>query len=285
MYKSYLSVQKNIKINIIPIYLIVSLCFLLLVKDLYSSDNFSNSKNIPEIKKQTVFFGKSKSPSALQLQQPDENNLTMLQKQARMYRAQGLEAQARGNLETAMIYYQKAIELDPAYVIAYNDLGIIYEANGQIDRSEESYLKAIKIDPNYLSSYSNLALLYENKRDLKNAYLYWQKRAELGTSDDPWTLKARSRCEDIALILGEKSIDSREEEVLDLVKDVSQEKAFLRKDNKELSKYYFEKAKLNFQKSNNLIALQEALRAHQLDPSNETINEFIEKLETRLLSK
>ena len=174
-----------------------------------------------------------------------EPNLTELQKQARNYRAQGLELQRAGNIDEAMALYQKAIELDPSYPIAYNDLGILYEGKGFIDGAEECYLKAIKIDPDYLSTYANLALVYENKRDLKKAAFYWEKRLELGSPDDPWTQKARQRLEDIRLVLSERPFeDALEQEVVEFLKDVGSQKAIYEKDNKVLAKDYFQKAKV-----------------------------------------
>lgn len=130
-----------------------------------------------------------------------EANLTEFQKQARSYRSEGFKQQSLGNLDTAVSLYQKAIQLDPAYAVAYNDLGVVYETYGWLDRAEENYLLALKYDPNFLSPYSNLALLYENKRDLQKAFFYWNKRLDLGSPDDPWTQAAVKRMDDIRQVI------------------------------------------------------------------------------------
>jgi tetratricopeptide (TPR) repeat protein len=212
-------------------------------------------------------------------------NLSLQQKQARMYRQQGLEFQRIGNLEAAMSLFQKAIELDPGYAVAYNDLGILYEANGFYDRAEDSYLRALKIDPDYLSAYTNLALFYENKRDLKKAEYYWQKRVELGLPDDPWTQKAEQRLEDMRLVLGEKPIESKEQDIIELTKDVAAKKAIIRYDDKALAVILFERARESYKNGNLPHALKQAVDAQLLDPSNKTINDFVDKLQTRLLSR
>lgn len=240
-----------------------------------------------------------------------EENLTILQEQARIYRYQGLEAQNRGDLETAFTNYQKAVELDPSFEVGYNDLGILYEASGATERAEGSYLKAIKIDPYYLSAYTNLALLYENKRDLKNAAFYWKKRAQLGEPDDTWTIKAKARYDDICLSLGlgHARVDTREQEVMDLVKDISakkklakqnneapanaavpvksdsDKKKLAKKNNKTLAKDYFEEAKNSLGRGDLEVAYKQALDAWQLDPSIDSMREFIEQLQTRLLTR
>lgn len=214
------------------------------------------------------------------------DDLTPLQHQARMYRAQGLESQSAGNLDSAMALYQKAIELDPMFPDAYNDLGIIYEAKGYNDRAEEVYVKAIKLDPAYLSAYSNLALLYENQRNLDKAAYYWQKRGELGLADDPWTIKAKQRLEDIQLSMSDRPLQEiKEREVIGLANSVSIEKFILKKDNAELGKYYYRDAKQKYERGEEVAALKKATDASQLDPTNDDIKEFEEKVQTRLLSK
>lgn len=245
--------------------------------DKSGNQGYVEYRQLPETKKAAASFEGIKSNQR-------EENLTELQKQARTYRSQGLKMQDIGDLNGAMSLYQKAVELDPAYAIAYNDLGIIYEAKGSIDLAEQSYLKCIKIDPMYLSAYSNLALLYENKRDLEKAVFYWEKRTQLGSVDDPWKEKAKQRLADIRSVLSETPIeDAREQEIIRLMKDVSAYKAALRKDNKALSKEHFEKAKRSYKKGDFATAIKEALDAQYLNPANKEIEEFIEKVQTRAL--
>jgi tetratricopeptide (TPR) repeat protein len=211
--------------------------------------------------------------------------MTQLQEEARSYRAQGFQMQQMGDLKGAMGLYQKAIQLDPGFAVPYNDLGIIYEANGEIDRAEQSYLKAVSIDRNYLSAYSNLAVLYENKRDLKKAAYCWKKRADLGPPSDPWTQRAKRRLDDIRLVLGEKPVDSKEQDVVTLMNEVKSEKVLTRRDDKAQARNYFEKAKVSYKRREYVNAYKQALDAQMLDPSNKAIESFIEKLQTRLLSR
>lgn len=56
--------------------------------------------------------------------------------------------------------YQKVIELDPAYVEAYNNLGIIYQEIGNFDKALEVYHKAIDINPQYEKTFNNLGILH-----------------------------------------------------------------------------------------------------------------------------
>ncbi len=214
-----------------------------------------------------------------------EKNLTELQKEARAYRSQGLELQGKGNLEGALGFYQKAIELDPLYPDAYNDLGIIYERHGYLDRAEEVYLRCIKIDPGYLGAYTNLAFLYENMRDLGKAVSYWRKRVELGSPDDIWTQRAKQRIKDISLVMGNSGLRGKEAYVVEFMKDRNAQR-IREQDTRELSKSNFSKAKAMFRKGDDVTALKLAVDAQQLDSSNNAeIEEFIDKVRKRLLSR
>lgn len=255
---------------------------------------YLEKNEIPEVKKGTVIISKE---SPLGTAPFRKENLNSIQKEARLYRSQGVALQRVNDLDSAMAFYQKAVELDPVYAVAYNDLGVIYEAKGWIDRAESSYIKAINIDPAYLSPYSNLALLYENKHELHQAAFFWQKRAELGSPNDPWTQRARSRLEDINLVLGQRpDVSSREQEILELMQEVSANLSVLKKeedkpykkvqqDNQEMSRDYFNKAKQSYEKGDHIVALKQATEAQQLDPSNKNVNTFVEELQRRLLSK
>lgn len=215
-----------------------------------------------------------------------EDEPTAIEEQARMYRQQGIELQRIGNIDGAMSLYQKAIELDPTYAVAYNDLGVLYEAKGFTDRAEESYLRANKVDPNLLSAYTNLALVYETKRDLKKASFYWKERAELGSPDDPWTEKARKRYEDIKSVSSDTPYkDAIEQEAIGMVKDIENQKAYLNKDDKAQAKVTFAKAKKIYKKGDEATAIKYAIDASQLDPSNTEIEEFIDKATNRRLSR
>jgi len=224
--------------------------------------------------------------SVLNLSKSEEANLTELQKQARLYRTEGLQYQKLGNLDSAKGFYQKAMALDPSYAAPYNDLGVILEAEGLIDSAEQCYLQSLKIDPNYLSAYSNLALLYENERDLDKAAFFWSKRVEMGLPTDPWTIKASKRLQDIRAITAERPFkDMREQEIVDLMTDVSVYKSVLKKDDKALAASYMRKAKMLETKGDGTTALKMAIDAAQLDPNNKDIQSYVDKLQIRALSK
>ncbi|MBI4707059.1 MAG: tetratricopeptide repeat protein [Candidatus Omnitrophica bacterium] len=215
-----------------------------------------------------------------------EGELTQLQRDARFYRTQGLESQQRGDLDTAISFYQKAMELDPSYAAPYNDAGVIYETSGDMERAQESYLRAISIDKRYLPAYTNLALFYENERELNKAAQCWKKRYELSSPGDPWAKKAKARFDDISLVMTDRPVqDAREQEVMGLLKDVSAQKSLFKKDDKAMAMSLFCKAKESYNIGDDVAAFKQALDASQLDPANKEIEDFVTKIQTRLLSR
>ena len=60
----------------------------------------------------------------------------------------GINVAQRGLWREAIYRWQKATEIDPTYVAAYNDLAIAYEHEGQLDKARKAYEKAIELDPN-----------------------------------------------------------------------------------------------------------------------------------------
>lgn len=257
------------------------------------------AKDLPENKKDTVIF---KDMPVSTYFREDESRFTEQQRMARSYRNDGIKLQRIGKLDEALPLYQKAVQLDPRYAIAYNDMGIVYETRGLLDRAEDAYMQAIKVNPRYLSAYSNLAIFYENKHDLAKAAFYWKKRMNLGLPNDPWTVKATNRLEDIRLVLGEDAGGSEEQELLAFVRDVVREKSVVKKpecvkpkpkpkksctkpDNLVKSQEFFKNAQLNYKKGDYEVALKDAFNALALDPMNNAIADFVEKLQARLLSK
>lgn len=114
------------------------------------------------------------------------DTMNKVSQEARSYREEGYRLQSMGDLKSALVYYQKAAQMDPHYAEVHNDLGVIYEAIGEEDEALLAYKEVLKIDPSYLAAYTNLAFLYEKKGDVRNATTYWKKRYTLGEQGDYW---------------------------------------------------------------------------------------------------
>lgn len=189
-------------------------------------------------------------------------------KEARASRAEGLRLQKLGDFEGALNLFQKAIDLDPSYALAYNDLGIVYETLGFLDSAEAGYQEAIRITPELTSPYANLALLYENKGELNKAASYWSKRAALGSQDDPWRKKAEDRLSELSRVDPELKEKYIELETARLMNKIAEEKMAKKFNDRKWAKEYYLSAKNLYNSREYPKALQEAEKSLSLDPGN-----------------
>ena len=115
----------------------------------------------------------------------------------------GNKSYKRGNLGKATNYYQKALEFDPNFYLAYYQLGVlekkqghsqtaidylnkvievkpdhaktwftlgsVHESDGKTELAIEHYSKAIEINPGYAKAYGNLGKLYTENQLYKEA--------------------------------------------------------------------------------------------------------------------
>jgi Flp pilus assembly protein TadD len=73
----------------------------------------------------------------------------------------GINVAQRGLWREAIYRWEKAVELDPTYAAAFNDLAIGYEHEGQLEKARQAYEKAVKLDPNNNEIRQNYELFKE----------------------------------------------------------------------------------------------------------------------------
>ena len=73
----------------------------------------------------------------------------------------GINVAQRGLWREAIYRWEKAVELDPKYAAAYNDLAIAYEHEGQLDKARKAYDKALELEPNNTQIRQNYDLFKE----------------------------------------------------------------------------------------------------------------------------
>ena len=67
----------------------------------------------------------------------------------------------------------------------HNNLANSYKAIGQTERAEQHYRDAITLNPNYLDAFKNLGLLLQSTGDLSNAITFLQRAVDLSTQKAP----------------------------------------------------------------------------------------------------
>ena len=73
----------------------------------------------------------------------------------------GIKVAQNGLWNEALYRWQKAVELDPTYAAAWNDLAIAFEHEGKFDEAKKAYEKALDLDPKNLMIQQNYDLFKE----------------------------------------------------------------------------------------------------------------------------
>jgi Tfp pilus assembly protein PilF len=73
----------------------------------------------------------------------------------------GIDVAQKGLWKEALYRWEKAVELDPQYAAAYNNLAIAYEHEGMFEKARKAYDKALELDPNNLSIRQNYEFFKE----------------------------------------------------------------------------------------------------------------------------
>ncbi|OGX23443.1 MAG: hypothetical protein A3J51_00175 [Omnitrophica WOR_2 bacterium RIFCSPHIGHO2_02_FULL_45_21] len=207
----------------------------------------------------------------------------LLTENALEYRSRGYQAQKAGMLAEALSFYQKALQIDPASCVVYNDLGVVFETLGQIENAEEAYLRAVAIEPSYGKAYYNLALFYEGRGNLQKASEYWLKFASLNAQEESMSRKAEDRLSGLREVFPEIREKYLGAQAAQLDKEAAEFKDKLSSDNKALAQFYIEKAGILVKKSNYPQALHMYLKAKHLDPQNDQIDTLIETTQRKIL--
>jgi tetratricopeptide (TPR) repeat protein len=98
---------------------------------------------------------------------------------AEEYFTKGYNARKNGFNELAIEYYQKAIDLNPNYAMAYNNMGNAYYGQENYKEAIRCYQKAIDLNPNYATAYNNMGNAYDDLKNYKEAIRCYQKAIDL----------------------------------------------------------------------------------------------------------
>ena len=73
----------------------------------------------------------------------------------------GIRVARQGLWREATYRWERAVELDPTYAAAFNDLAIAYEQAGELDKAKKAYQKAAELDPKNASIKQNIEFFKE----------------------------------------------------------------------------------------------------------------------------
>ncbi|KAJ1911384.1 Hsp90 cochaperone [Mycoemilia scoparia] len=128
-------------------------------------------------------------PKKSEPKKEDENKFSGLSEEERKNKMEALEEKTKGNaaykkrdFDTALVHYNKAIELDPYDVTYYNNKAAVYFELGQYDECIEIEKKAIEIKYEHPTdykligkAYGRIGSSYAKKNELASAIEYFNK--------------------------------------------------------------------------------------------------------------
>ena len=92
-----------------------------------------------------------------------------------MHFNRGLAYYNRGQLEQSIAEYQKAIQINPNFAQARNNLGNVYYNQSKLEEAVVEYQRAIAINPNYAKAHYNLGVVYHQQGKLEEAIVQYQQ--------------------------------------------------------------------------------------------------------------
>jgi len=98
----------------------------------------------------------------------------------------GMAYWKKGDLEKALEAFEKCLELDTNYSIAFNNIGSVFlsrylkrQEAESLKKAMENFKKAIELDPRYTSAYNGLGGVYLKAGRIDEAIACWEKTVEL----------------------------------------------------------------------------------------------------------
>ena len=73
----------------------------------------------------------------------------------------GIEVARRELCREALYRWQRAVEIDPTYAAAFNNLAIAYERLGDFEQARDAYERAVELEPDNLIIQQNYDLFRE----------------------------------------------------------------------------------------------------------------------------
>ena len=85
----------------------------------------------------------------------------------------------RGRLDDAVAFFMKAVDLNPEFTQAWNNLGVAYQARSEFGKAAKAYKTALALSPNYALVHYNLGANFDAMGKYTKAIRSYQTAFEL----------------------------------------------------------------------------------------------------------
>ena len=123
--------------------------------------NYYKERNYPEAEKLALSFTKKF---------PDDSFA---------WKVLGVVLKQKGKLSQSIIYFKKALSINPQDFETYYNLGNTYKVLNEFQQSENNYKKAISLNPNFTDAYNNLGAILRELGRLEESETAYKKAIQL----------------------------------------------------------------------------------------------------------
>ncbi len=85
----------------------------------------------------------------------------------------------KGNVDEAIVHYQKALQITPDFAKAHNNLGTALLQKGSVDEAIVHYQKALQITPDFAKAHNGLGNALLQKGNVDEAIIHYQKALQI----------------------------------------------------------------------------------------------------------
>ncbi|MFV1980403.1 MAG: protein kinase [Rhodothermia bacterium] len=97
----------------------------------------------------------------------------------------GIVHMGTGQYDKAEVAFKEAIRIDPGYAGAHRNLGRTFELTDRLDEAEQEYVRAVNLKPDLWGLYNTLGIFYHNQGEHAKAARQFEQ-VTLLAPDNPW---------------------------------------------------------------------------------------------------
>jgi tetratricopeptide (TPR) repeat protein len=88
---------------------------------------------------------------------------------------EGVDYLKKEDYAAAIPFFKKAVDTDPEFVFAWDNLGICYRRTGRLDEALAAYQAALRVDPSGKTALQNLPVVYLHQKKNEEAIAAYKK--------------------------------------------------------------------------------------------------------------
>jgi len=129
------------------------------------------------------FFVGCATEKSIEKVPPPTEKLPLTKESAEIYLNRGIDYSQQGEYKKAVSDYNKAIEIDPGFVVAYLNRGFTHSKMGEYEQAISDYTKAIELNPRYAIAYRNRGFVYRKIGENDKAIADYTRAIEIDPKD------------------------------------------------------------------------------------------------------